>query len=165
MECVGFRSMLIQTSICKMTFLRWSGNVNIDWVLNGTKDLLVFVFGTTAASWFWKKTSIFSETYTDLSRDELTRYLRFSLRYFSPLPPKNGQSKYGKVSLKLGNRQLMFNLLFSPLWLSLTFFRRQKKNQEKDALGKGFAHGESARDIPAFKLIHEICPSQANLLW
>lgn len=104
MECVGFRSMLIQTNICKMTFLRWSGNVNIDWVLNGAKDLLVFVFGTTAASWFWKKTSIFSETYTDLSRDELTWYLRFSLQYFSPLPPKNGQSKYGKVSLKLGNR-------------------------------------------------------------
>ena len=42
-------------------------------VLDGAKNWLVLVFSTSVASWFCKRTSIFSQTYsTDLGRDDDT---------------------------------------------------------------------------------------------
>lgn len=52
MEFMEFSSMLIQTNICKMTFMRWSGNFNIGWVIKDVKDLLLFAFGMIEALQF-----------------------------------------------------------------------------------------------------------------
>lgn len=133
------------------------------WVLNDDQDLLLSYI------WYeWHYDSGRKHLFSFqrcISKDKNDMMSGIFLQYFSsPLTfTKKKKHTYGKVSQKLCNGYMIFNVLLSTIQLCLTFFIIWKKNQGKDVLGKDFTENEGAHDFPLVKLACEICPYQANI--
>lgn len=156
-ECVGFSSMMIQTSI-----YFWDGQEMQHW-----PDTLWCQGLTVICIWYDSGIMILEEnTYfffprcvLNLCRDKITWCLWFPLKYFNPIP-KNRQRKYDKVLSKMDN-DISFVILF-PLLMCFSYYEKRVKRK---LLWEKITHKmKDWRDLLCFKSACEICPSQAQLL-